>query len=185
MTEHRDEELIEMFKTGNEAAFNQLVLRYQERVYMIARRYTFDHDDADDILQDVFVKVYESLKQFRGDSSFFTWLYRIVINLSINYTRKKRIKEFLRIDEEVEESTAGDDDPADACERNEQKKIVNDALKKLPERQRSVFILRFYEELPYEEIAGVMKTSVGAAKANYFHAMKKVEEYVRKKYQRS
>ena len=94
-----DLELVESFQKGNEASFNELVRRYQEKVYWIAHRFVNDHDQADDIVQEVFLKVYRALNDFRGDSGVYTWLYRITVNISLNTIRKQRIKDFLRIDE--------------------------------------------------------------------------------------
>jgi RNA polymerase sigma-70 factor (ECF subfamily) len=180
MTERSDNELIELFQNGDDSAFNHLVLRYQEKVYWVARRFVNDHDGADDVTQEVFCKVYESLKEFRGDSSVYTWLYRITVNIALNSLRRQKVREFFRIDEMFEvkdENTVG---PDEVLEREEQKELIEEAIARLPEKQKSVFVLRYYEELPYEEISKVLKTSVGGLKANYFHAVKKIQEYVKR-----
>ena len=179
MTERSDIELIELFQNGDDSAFNHLVLRYQERVYWVARRFVNDHDGADDVTQEVFCKVYESLGEFRGDSSVYTWLYRITVNIALNSLRRQKVREFFRIDEMFDvkdENTVG---PDEALEQVEQKELIEEAIARLPEKQKSVFVLRYYEELPYEEISKVLKTSVGGLKANYFHAVKKIQEYVK------
>ncbi len=180
MAERSDSELIKLFQNGDESAFNHLVLRYQEKVYLVARRFVNDHDSADDVTQDVFCKAYESLKEFRGESSVYTWLYRITVNISLNSLRRQKVREFFRIDEvfEVEDENAVA--PDEALEQQEQKALIEEAIAKLPEKQKSVFVLRYYEELPYEEISKVLKTSVGGLKANYFHAVKKIQEYVKR-----
>jgi RNA polymerase sigma-70 factor, ECF subfamily len=180
MTERSDNELIELFQNGDDSAFNHLVLRYQEKVYWVARRFVNDHDGADDVAQEVFCKVYESLREFRGDSSVYTWLYRITVNIALNSVRRQKVREFFRIDEmfdaKDEESVA----PDEALEQQEQKQLIEQAIARLPEKQKSVFVLRYYEELPYEEISKVLNTSVGGLKANYFHAVKKIQEYVKR-----
>jgi RNA polymerase sigma factor (sigma-70 family) len=180
MTERSDNELIELFQNGDDSAFNYLVVRYQEKVYWVARRFVNDHDGADDVTQDVFCRVYESLKEFRGESSVYTWLYRITVNIALNSLRRQKVREFFRIDEMFEAEDKDSMAPDEALERQEQKTLIEEAIARLPEKQKSVFILRYYEELPYEEISKVLKTSVGGLKANYFHALKKVQEYVRR-----
>jgi RNA polymerase sigma factor (sigma-70 family) len=178
MSASPDLELVDLFQKGNEAAFNELVVRYQEKLYWIARRFVQDHDQADEIVQEVFVKVYGTLKEFRGESGVFTWLYRITVNVSLNTLRKRRVRDFLRIDEFFE--TAGDENeqPDKLVEREEQRTLIEEAVRILPEKQKAVFILRYHEELPYEEISTILKTSVGGLKANYFHAVKKIGEYI-------
>lgn len=180
MTERSDSELIELFQNGDESAFNHLVLRYQEKVYWVARRFVNDHDGADDVTQEVFCKVYESLQEFRGESSVYTWLYRITVNIALNSLRRQKIREFFRIDEMFEMKDEDAVAPDEALERQEQKALIEEAIAKLPEKQKAVFVLRYCEELPYEEISKVLKTSVGGLKANYFHAVKKIQEYVKR-----
>lgn len=176
-----DLELIQSFQKGREASFNELVVRYQERVYWIARRLVNDHDQADEVTQEVFVKVYRALSNFRGDASVYTWLYRITVNVALNSLRRQRVREFLRIDEFFE-LPSEEEQPDKIVERDEQKKIIEEAIANLPEKQKAVFILRYYEELSYEDISTILKTSVGGLKANYFHAVKKIGEYVNRAY---
>jgi RNA polymerase sigma-70 factor (ECF subfamily) len=178
MTDSNDLELVELFQKGNETSFNELVKRYQEKIYWIARRFVNDHDQADDIVQEVFVKVYRALKNFRGESSVYTWLYRITINVALNALRKQRIRDFVRIDEFFETAEDENEQPDAIFEKDEQQKLIEEAIARLPEKQKAVFILRYHEELSYEEISLVLKTSVGGLKANYFHAVKKIGEYV-------
>jgi RNA polymerase sigma factor (sigma-70 family) len=178
MTNSNDLELVELFQSGNETSFNELVRRYQEKIYWIAHRFVNDHDQADDIVQEVFVKVYSALKKFRGESSVYTWLYRITVNVALNALRKQRIREFVRIDEFFENAGDENEQPDAIFEKDEQQKLIEDAIAKLPEKQKAVFILRYHEELSYEEISLILKTSVGGLKANYFHAAKKIGEYV-------
>lgn len=179
MNQTNDFELIKEFKGGNDKAFNHLVLRYQEKIYWVVRRLLSDHDEADDVVQDVFVKVYHSLHSFKGDSSFYTWLYRIAINLSLNELRRKKTRKTFSFDDAVMQHESHDALPLEQMERKEQTRLIKEAIEKLPEKQKKVFLLRYYEELPYEEIAKILKTSVGGLKANYFYAVKKIGEYVK------
>jgi RNA polymerase sigma factor, sigma-70 family len=178
MSVSNDLELVESFQKGNEASFNELVRRYQEKVYWIAHRFVNDHDQADDIVQEVFLKVYRALNDFRGDSGVYTWLYRITVNVSLNTIRKQRIKDFLRIDEFFDYPSEESERPDKQYEQREQKQLIEEAIQRLPEKQKAVFILRYYEELPYEDISKILKTTVGGLKANYFHAVKKIGEFV-------
>lgn len=180
MADRSDLELVKQFQSGQESAFNELVLRYQEKVYWVARRFVQDHDTADDVAQEVFLKAYESMKEFRGESGVYTWLYRITVNIALNVLRKKKVREFFRIDELFEMEDSGTPAPDELMEQQEDRSIIEEAIGSLPEKQKSVFVLRYYEELPYEEIAAILHTSVGGLKANYFHAMKKIQEYVRR-----
>jgi RNA polymerase sigma-70 factor, ECF subfamily len=173
-----DRELVEQFQNGNESSFNELVRRYQEKIYWIARRIVANHDGADDVTQEVFIKAYAALKDFRGDSSFYTWLYRITVNLSLNAIRKQKVKEFFRYDDFFDVAAEADELPDRMIELDEQRQLIDQAVQMLPEKQKAVFVLRHYEELSYEEISNIMKTSIGGLKANYFHAIKKIGEYV-------
>jgi RNA polymerase sigma factor (sigma-70 family) len=178
MTDSNDFELVELFQNGNEASFNELVRRYQEKIYWVARRFVNDHDQADDIVQEVFIKVYSALKQFRGESSVYTWMYRVAVNVALNALRKQRIRDFIRIDDFFETADDENSQPDAIAEKNEQHKLIEEAIAQLPEKQKAVFILRYHEELPYEEISHILKTSIGGLKANYFHAAKKIGDYI-------
>lgn len=174
-----EQELIKDFQRGNEQAFNQLVLRYQEKIYWIVRRMISDHDEADDVVQSVFIKVYHSLRGFKGESSFYTWIYRIAINLSLNEIRRKKLRRTLSMDDDHQQISTDDENAQEQMEKREQTRRIERAIDLLPEKQKKVFLLRYYEELPYDEIAKILKTSVGGLKANYFHAVKKIGQYVR------
>ncbi|MGE5315982.1 MAG: RNA polymerase sigma factor [Acidobacteriota bacterium] len=178
---HDDElALVERFQAGDEQAFNVLTLRYQEKIYWVVRRMIPDHDEADDVVQDVFIRAYHSLKSFKGESSVYTWLYRIAVNLSLNEIRRRKIrKTFSFEDNPAEQHPSDEDSPMEEIEKQEQSALIRKAIDRLPEKQKKVFILRYYEELPYEEIAKIVKTSVGGLKANYFHAVKKIGEYLK------
>lgn len=180
MTDRSDFELVRLFQQGDESAFNHLVLRYQEKIYWVARRFINDHDGADDVTQEVFVKAYESLKEFRSESSVYTWLYRITVNIALNVLRRNKVKEFFRIDELFDPEDVEAGTPDKLLEQQEERTLIEQAIATLPDKQKAVFFLRYYEEMPYEEIAKVLKTSVGGLKANYFHAVKKIEEYLKR-----
>ncbi|NUN69949.1 MAG: sigma-70 family RNA polymerase sigma factor [Bacteroidetes bacterium] len=172
-------QLIEEFRNGSEQAFNTLVLRYKEKIYWIVRRMVPDHDEADDITQNVFIKAYQSLGSFKGDSSFYTWLYRIAVNHALNEIRRKKLRRTFSISEEVHQSASHEPLPLERMEQEERTRRIAEAVERLPEKQKKVFLLRYHEELPYEEIAKVLKTSVGGLKANYFHAVKKIGKYLK------
>jgi RNA polymerase sigma-70 factor (ECF subfamily) len=153
--------------------------RYQERVYWVARRIVGSHDDADDIVQETFVKAYLALGEFRGDSSFFTWIYRIAVNLSLNALRKRQVLNYLHESELLSRILPSPDDPGKDLENSEIESALHRAVATLPEKQKAVFVMRYFDEMTYEEIGRVLKTSVGGLKANYFHALRKVREYMR------
>lgn len=180
MTAHTDDELIQLFKSGHDSAFNELVVRYQEKIYWVARRFVNDHDQADDVTQEVFVKAYESLGSFRSDSSIYTWLYRIAVNVSLNFIRRQKVRDFLHLDELLHSHESENPGPDEILEKQEEHSLIEEAIERLPKKQKAVFLMRYYDELPYEEIAKILHTSVGGLKANYFHAVKKIQEYLRR-----
>ena len=171
-----DAELVQEVRNGKRQAFSELMRRHQVRVYWTARRIVGTHEDADDVAQETFVKAYLSLGDFRGDSSFFTWLYRIAVNLSLNTVRKRQLISYLRESAIISRFLPKGDNPEEEFERTELESRLDKAVADLPEKQRAVFVLRFHDGLTYEEISEILKTSVGGLKANYFHALKKVQE---------
>lgn len=157
-------------------AFREIMERYQKRVYYHLRRILIDHDDTADVAQNVFIKVFVSLDGFRSDSQLFTWIYRIATNEAISFLKKKRNRFFVPMVDVEQILSSKLDDPlfnADKLERRLQLAIL-----KLPEKQRIVFNMRYYEEIPYEEMSKILGTSVGALKASYHHAHKKIEKYL-------
>ncbi|MBW7855374.1 MAG: sigma-70 family RNA polymerase sigma factor [Ignavibacteriaceae bacterium] len=172
-----DTEIIESFRTGNDQAFNHLVRKYQKRVYWVVRKMISDHDDADDITQEVFIRVYKSINEFRGDSSFFTYLYRIAINLSLNFLNKRKRMNGKRadFDFEISKFESNESSAENLIDRPRNEKLFKSAIEQLPEQQRAVFVLRFYDNLTYDEISKILNRSVGGLKANYFHAVKKLQ----------
>lgn len=178
-----DSEIISDFLKGNSSSFNFIVLKYQKKVYWVVRRMVLDHDDADDITQEVFIKLYRTMSDFRGESSLFTYLYKIAVNYSLNHLKKNRNKfeKLKNIDEEsynIKDSSKSQDAMMADKERE---KLLKDAMLALPDQQRAVFSLRFYDELSYEEISKILGKSVGGMKANYFHALKKIQSFLLEK----
>lgn len=174
-----DGQIIELFQhpDSRQVAFNHLIHKYHRKVYWLCRRIVIDHDDADDLTQEVFVKVWLNLDEFRQNSRLYTWLYRIVYNECVGFLRKKRRRFFLPI-ADVE---------AELGEKLQQNLLIEEgdisyqlqkALLTLPEKQRLVFNLKYFEDMPYEEMAKITGTSVGALKASYHFAVKKVESYL-------
>ena len=155
--------------------FNSLVEQYSEQLYWHIRGIVGSHEDADDLLQETFVKVWRALPDFRGESVVSTWLWRIATNEALGFLRKKRVRaalQFQSLDALAERTI--DNDPwfnGDEAERKLAK-----AIAKLPDKQKAVFCMRYYEDLPYEEIAAVTGTSVGALKASYHIAQEKIRE---------
>jgi RNA polymerase sigma factor (sigma-70 family) len=177
-----DAELVSLFQNGDKhGAFTAIVERYQKKIYFAARRMLDgDHNEADEIAQDTFVKAYQALEKFRGDAQLFTWLYRIMANAVIQRSRKRKGREMVGLETIEETSEAELVSADDQMVKSETTKIIEEAIETLPPKQRQVFVMRFYDELPYEEIAEIVGTSVGGLKANYFHAVKKIGEFVTK-----
>ena len=156
-----------------ERLFNEIVKDYSERVYWHVRRFVNNHEDADDLVQEIFLKIWTALPSFRGEAQLFTWVYRIATNETLNWLRREKVRSALRftsIDAEMERRI--DSDPffdGDAADR-----ALSKAVAKLPEKQRQVFVMRYYDELPYEDMSAVLGTSVGALKASYHIAQEKV-----------
>ena len=157
--------------------FNMLVRAYQQRVYWLVRKMVIDHDDADDLTQEVFIKVHRAIDSFREDSQLFTWIYRIATNECLSYLNKKKRRFFLPIEDVGQQLTSKLDSSAHISGDEIQKKLQK-ALLKLPDKQRLVFNLKYFEEMPYEQMAEVTGTSVGALKASFHHAVKKIEEFL-------
>lgn len=156
-----------------------LVRSYQSKVYGLVRKMVIDHDDADDVTQEVFIKVHKSIENFREDSQLYTWIFRIATNESLTFLNKKRRRFFLPI-EDIGSELSGKIDSSPSMDGDEIQKKLQKALLTLPDKQRLVFNLKYYEEMPYEEMAAVTGTSEGALKASYHHAVRKIEEFLNK-----
>ena len=170
--------LIKDFVEGNESAFNRLAVKYQDKIYWHARRMTGNHFDADEIVQEVFLVLYNKLKTFEFKSSLYTWIYTITNTRSINYLKKKNLKSFFSLDDILNKKSEEKDVIENLEDKQKLEKIEN-ALQKLPVKQREVFIMRNYDELSYEEISEITGKSVGALKANHFHALNKIKELIK------
>ncbi|NUM51216.1 MAG: sigma-70 family RNA polymerase sigma factor [Flavobacteriales bacterium] len=175
-----DSELLSMFSDENSRnyAFNLIVKKYQQKIYWHIRRMVIDHDDANDVTQNTFIKAWKGLEAFKQEAQLYTWLYRIATNESINFLNKKRKVLLLPlIDVERELSNKLE---ADAYfSGNVIQKKLQKALLQLPEKQRIVFNLKYFEEMKYEDMSTILNTSVGALKASYHIAVKKIEEYLK------
>ncbi len=181
-----DKELLELFHTGpqKERAFTFLVEKYQQKIYWHIRRMVKSHSDADDVMQNTFVKIWHGLENFRAESQLFTWLYRIATNETITFLNQRN----KRITIAFESDNTSDEDkysPADYV-KGESHQIDSEdvlmrlqkAIETLPEKQRLVFNLRYYDEMPYEQMSEILDTSVGALKASYHHAAQKIEKFL-------
>ena len=179
-TSLEDKELLEKLRNEETRnfAFNQLVRKYQERIYWHIRKMVIDHDDADDIVQDVFVKVYKAIGKFREDAQLFTWIYRIATNECLTFLNKKKRRFFLPIGD-VEAELNNKLDTSSDLDGDQIQMKLQKALLKLPAKQRLVFNMKYYDEMKYEEISEITNTSVGALKASYHHAVKKIEDLLK------
>ncbi|MFC1606937.1 RNA polymerase sigma factor [Candidatus Latescibacterota bacterium] len=176
-----DAELVKRFKSGSEEAFNTIVKRHQPKLLRVAAILLKNETDAMDIVQDVFVKAYFKLRTFREEASLFTWLYRIMYNSCITHLRRKKILSFMSLNDDENEIQlpSRDPEPDSEFENKELMGAVTKALEKLPLRQRMVFTLKQLNELKYSEIAGIMEITEGAAKASYFHAIRKLQDLLK------
>ena len=173
-----DIELVQDVQNGRRDAFTELMRRYQARVYWVARRIVGSHDDADDIVQETFVKAYLALGEFRRESSFYTWVYRIAVNMSLNALRKRKIWSHLQENELLTRIFSSSDDPGKNLEDSEMVTALQRVIAKLPRKQKAVFVMRYFDEMTYKEIGIVLNTSEGGLKANYFHALRKVRKHM-------
>jgi RNA polymerase sigma-70 factor (ECF subfamily) len=164
-----DRTLVAAFLDGRREAFDVIVVRHRRIVYQVCYRFMGNHEDASDLAQDVFVRAFKGLRNFKGDSSLGTWLYRVGVNACLNRVSLKKI-ETEPIDPTQHVDTRSTD-PLTEIVRGEKAAEVRAAIQKLPPKQRATLILRVYQELTHEEIAGILGSSVGAVKANFFHAL--------------
>ncbi|MBD0350115.1 MAG: sigma-70 family RNA polymerase sigma factor [Flavisolibacter sp.] len=180
LTDQSDAELLRQFRQPEtkEGAFTTIIKKYQERLYWHIRRMVVDHEDANDVLQNVFIRVWNGLENFKEESQLYTWLYRIATNESLTFLegQKKRSAVSLSDVESGLSNKIKADKHFDATKLEWKLQL---AIQQLPEKQRLVFNLRYYDEMPYEEMSRVLETSEGALKASYHHAVKKIEDYIR------
>ncbi|MGI8950462.1 MAG: RNA polymerase sigma factor [Chitinophagaceae bacterium] len=175
-----DQELLNQFRqeSTKERAFTAIIKKYQEKLYWHIRRMVVDHDDANDVLQNMFIKVWNALANFREDSQLYTWLYRIATNEALTFLEQQKKRASVSFSD-VETGLSNKVKADTNFDANKLEWKLQLAIQQLPEKQRLVFNLRYYDEMPYEEMSRVLETSEGALKASYHHAAKKIEEFVK------
>lgn len=183
MTHQDDIELLKAFKVEEtrNSAFSKIVLKYQQRIYWHIRKIVIDHDDANDVVQNVFIKVWGALDNFREDSQLFTWLYRIATNESISHLNSKKRKATFSLDES-EYDLEGSLTHSDFISGDKIQMKLQQVILKLPNQQRIVFNMKYFDNMKYEEIAEVLQVTVGALKASYHHAVKKIEKMLKEEH---
>ena len=174
-----DKDLLLQFKepATKERAFTAIIKKYQEKLYWHIRRMVVEHEDANDVLQNMFIKVWNALDKFREDSQLYTWMYRIATNESLTFLeqqKKRSTVSFSNEDNGLSNRLRADKN----FDINKAEWKLQLAMQQLPDKQRAVFNLRYYDEMPYEEMSRVLETSEGALKASYHHALKKIEDYI-------
>ncbi|MDR2918925.1 MAG: sigma-70 family RNA polymerase sigma factor [Tannerella sp.] len=181
MQQFIEDEIVEQLRNPDtrQKAFEQVVAAYSERLYWLIRKMVLSHDDANDILQNTFLKAWLNLDSFRGEAKLSTWLYKIAVNENITFLNRQRAMNNISMDDAdiyLLEKLKGDDYfDGDAIQLKLQEAIVS-----LPEKQRIVFNMKYYDEMKYEDMSEILGTSVGALKASYHHAVKKIEAFLTK-----
>lgn len=170
-----DEALVRRVQKGEEKAFNELVSRYKQRIFDMILKMVRNKEDAKDLSQETFVKAYHGLKKFRFESSFFTWITRIAINLCISFKRRDRFRSFISIFD-LKTPIPAEIQSYEEQAKDELTRAIDQAVLSLPSRQREVFVLRYYQKLPYLRIAEILGRSEGGVKSNYFHAVNKLKK---------
>jgi RNA polymerase sigma factor (sigma-70 family) len=180
LTDRSDAELLVQFRAPatKEPASTTLMKKYQERLYWHVRRMVVDHDDANDVLQNVFIRVWNALENFREDAQLYTWLYRIATNESLTFLENQKKRAAVSLSD-VESGLSNKIKADQNFDANKLEWKLQLAIQQLPEKQKLVFNLRYYDEMPYEEMSRVLDTSEGALKASYHHAVKKIEDYIK------
>ena len=174
-----DKELLLQFSdpATKERAYTAIIKKYQEKLYWHIRRMVVAHDDANDVLQNMFIKVWKGLENFREDSQLYTWLYRIATNECLTFLEQQKRKSAVSFTD-VEEGLSNKVKAESNFDANRLEWKLQLAIQQLPEKQRLVFNLRYYDEMPYEEMSKILETSEGALKASYHHAAKKIEDFI-------
>jgi RNA polymerase sigma factor (sigma-70 family) len=174
-----DKELLDLFRDENSRhyAFNLIVRKYQQQVYMHIRRMLIDHDDTNDVVQDTFIKVWNNLINFKEESLLYTWIYRIATNETLSFLKKKRTKFFIPM-RDVENQLISKVMDSPQLKENLVLQKLQLALLTLPEKQRLVFNMKYFDTMKYEDMSAILGTSVGALKASYHLAIKKIEKYI-------
>lgn len=177
---NNDQQILDNLKdpSTKEIAFRLLISKYKERLYWHIRKILLNHDDTDDVLQNTFIKIWNGLDSFRADSSLFTWLYRIATNESITFLNQRKRRMMTSISDE-NEYLINNLESDSYFDGDSWQMLLQKAIAQLPEKQRIVFNMKYFDEIKYEEMSEILETSVGALKASYHHAVKKVEEFVK------
>lgn len=180
MAELSDKELVSLFREekSRQQAFRLIVTRYQKKLYWHIRRILVDHDDTDDVLQNTFIKTWKGLDGFKEDAQLYTWLYRIATNETMSFIRARKAELFVRFGD-VEFSMEDKLQDTNNFKGDDIQKKLQLAIHQLPEKQRLVFTMKYFEDIKYEDMSKILDTSVGALKASYHHAVKKIEAYIR------
>ncbi|HEY4147574.1 MAG TPA: sigma-70 family RNA polymerase sigma factor [Chitinophagaceae bacterium] len=175
----QDAELLLQFRnlSTREDGFTAIIKKYQEKLYWHIRRILVDHEDANDVLQNVFIRVWNGLENFREDSQLYTWLYRIATNESLTFLEQQKKRSSVSLGD-VENGLSNRIKADQHFDANKLEWKLQLAIQQLPDKQRIVFNLRYYDEMPYEEMSRVLDTSEGALKASYHHAVKKIEDFI-------
>ena len=176
----QDAELLLQFRNPStkEKAFTAIIKKYQEKLYWHIRRMVVEHEDANDVLQNAFIRVWKGLDNFREDSQLYTWMYRVGTNECLTFLEQKKRKSTVSLDGDVETGLSNTIKADKHFDPNKLEWKLQLAMQQLPEKQRIVFNLRYYDEMPYEEMSKVLETSEGALKASYHHAVKKIEDFI-------
>ena len=174
-----DKELLNQFRepATKEAGYTRIIKKYQEKLYWHIRRMVVEHEDANDVLQNMFIKVWNGLEKFREDSHLYTWLYRIATNESLSFLEQQKKRSSVSLSD-VESGLSNRLKADKHFDANKLEWKLQVAIQQLPEKQRIVFNLRYYDEMPYEKMSQVLETSEGALKASYHHAVKKIEDFI-------
>ncbi|HEX8316521.1 MAG TPA: sigma-70 family RNA polymerase sigma factor [Flavisolibacter sp.] len=180
LTDASDALLLQQFKDPQtkERAYTAIIKKYQERLYWHIRRLVVDHDDANDVLQNVFIRVWNGLENFKQESQLYTWLYRIGTNESLTFLENQKKRAAVSLSD-VETGLSNKIKADKHFDPNRLEWKLQLAIQQLPDKQRVVFTLRYYDEMPYEEMSRVLETSEGALKASYHHAVKKIEDFIK------
>jgi len=174
-----DKELVQLFRAEDSRnyAFNLIVKKYQEKLYWHIRKMLISHEDTDDVLQNTFINAFHGLEHFREDASLFTWLYRIATNEALTALKKKKRRFFLPLGD-VQSHLGKNLEADDYIDGEDIRMKLQKAILTLPEKQRLVFNMKYFDEMKYDEMAEILDTTVGALKASYHHAVKKIEKYL-------
>lgn len=174
-----EESLVRRFQEGEEKAFNELVSRYKQRIFHMILKMVRNKEDAKDLSQETFVKAYYGLKSFRSESSFFTWITRIALNLCINFQKREKFRNFISFFD-IKKPILAENSASQNVAKDEVSRAIDQAVLSLPSKQREVFVLRYYQRLPYQEIAEILGKSQGGVKSNYFQAVNKLKKILAK-----